>query len=48
MDGPPVLPSQAQPGQRIRLPGQARVDPAEYHEFLMLGHGGIFDLDVDA
>ena len=48
MDAPPALPSMAQPGQRIRLPGQARVDPAEYREFLMLGHGGVFDLDVDA
>ena len=38
----------AQAGQKIRLPGQARVDPAEYREFLMLGHGGVFDLDVDA
>ena len=44
---PPALPSQAAQGQPIRLPGQARVDPAEYREFLMLGHGGVYELDVD-
>ena len=23
------------------------MDPAEYREFLMLGHGGVYELDVD-
>ena len=42
-----ALPLQAKPGQLIRLPGQTRVAPEEYREFLALGHGGIFDLDLD-
>ena len=43
-----VLPSQATSlGQRIRLPGQTRVTPEEYKEFLDLGHGDIFQLDID-
>ena len=42
-----VLPSQAGQGQPIRLPGQTRVTPDEYREFLGLGHGEIFDLDID-
>ena len=42
-----ALPSQAKPGQSIRLPGQTRVAPEEYREFLALGHGGIFDVDLD-
>jgi 15-cis-phytoene desaturase len=46
-DLPPVLPSQAAPGQRVRLPGQSRVTPEEYREFLGLGHGEIFNLDID-
>ena len=46
-DLPPAFPQQAQPGQRIQLPGQSRVAPEEYREFLILGHGGVFDLDVD-
>lgn len=46
---PPVLPSQAtRPGQPLRLPGQTRVAPEEYTEFRNLGHGEIFNLDVDA
>ncbi|KAK9842235.1 hypothetical protein WJX81_001925 [Elliptochloris bilobata] len=46
---PPVLPSQAtRPGQPLRLPGQTRVTPEEYREFRELGHGEIFNLDVDA
>ena len=45
---PGVLPSQASgPGQRIRLPGQTRVTPEEYREFLGLGHGDIFNLEID-
>lgn len=44
---PPALPQQAQAGQKIRLPGQSRVAPEEYREFLVLGHGGVFDLEVD-
>lgn len=43
----PVLPSLGKPGQRIRLPGQTRVMPDEYKEFLALGHGDIFNLDPD-
>ena len=46
-DGEPVLPSEAGPGQRIRLPGQTKVTTDEYKEFLGLGHGDIFDLDPD-
>jgi hypothetical protein len=46
-DLPPVLPSRARPGQRIRLPGQSRVTPEEYREFLSLGHGEIYNLDLD-
>ena len=46
-DGEPVLPSEAGPGQRIRLPGQTKVTTEEYKEFLGLGHGDIFDLDPD-
>lgn len=47
-DDPGVLPSQAtSAGQRIRLPGQTRVTPEEYKEFLDLGHGDIFQLDID-
>merc|ERR1719281_2195423 len=42
-----ALPLQAKRGQLIRLPGQTRVAPEEYREFLALGHGGIFDLDLD-
>lgn len=45
---PGVLPSQATTkGQRVRLPGQTRVTPEEYKEFLCLGHGDIFQLDID-
>lgn len=47
LDLPPAFPQQAQPGQKIKLPGQSRVPPEEYREFLVLGHGGVFDLDVD-
>lgn len=32
----------------VKLPGQTRVSPEEYREFLNLGHGDIFNLDVDA
>ena len=46
-DLPPALPSTSAPGQRVRLPGQSRVTPDEYREFLALGHGEIFNLDVD-
>lgn len=42
-----MLPSQAGPSQLIRLPGQTRVSPEEYKEFLGLGHGDVFDLDPD-
>lgn len=42
-----VLPSQAGASQLIRLPGQTRVSPEEYKEFLGLGHGDVFDLDPD-
>ena len=42
-----MLPSEAGPGQRIRLPGQTKVTTDEYKEFLGLGHGDIFDLDPD-
>ena len=41
------FPLQAGPADPIKLPGQTRVDRDEYQEFLALGHGGIFDLDID-
>ena len=37
----------AAPGQPIKLPGQTRVTSDEYREFLALGHGEIFDLELD-
>lgn len=40
-------PSQAQAGQLIKLPRQTRVTAEEYREFLVLGHGEIFVLDLD-
>ena len=45
--GDAALPSQAKPGQAIRLPGQTRVAPEEYKEFLNLGHGELFEVDLD-
>lgn len=42
-----AFPMAAKPGQPIKLPGQTRVTPEEYREFLSLGHGHIFDLDID-
>ena len=32
----------------LRLPGQTRVAPEEYKSFLDLGHGKLFNLDIDA
>jgi hypothetical protein len=43
-----VFPSQWQPGLPLKLPGQTRVSPEEYKEFLNLGHGDIFDVDLDS
>lgn len=43
-----VFPSQWHPGLPMKLPGQTRVSPEEYKEFLNLGHGDIFDVDLDA
>ena len=43
-----VFPSQWHPGLPMKLPGQTRVSPEEYREFLNLGHGDIFDVDLDA
>lgn len=43
-----VFPSQWRPGLGIKLPGQTRVSPEEYREFLSLGHGDIFDIDLDS
>lgn len=42
-----AFPSQAKPGQPIKLPGQTRVAPDEYKEFLSLGHGELFDVDLE-
>ena len=42
-----AFPMAAAPGQPIKLPGQTRVTSDEYREFLALGHGEIFDLEVD-
>ena len=46
-DDAAAFPMAALPGQPIKLPGQTRVTPEEYREFLSLGHGEIFDLDVE-
>ena len=42
-----AFPSQAKPGQPIKLPGQTRVAPEEYKEFLNLGHGELFEVDLN-
>jgi 15-cis-phytoene desaturase len=42
-----VWPSQANEGQPIKLPRQTKVGPDEYKEFLALGHGEIFALDLN-
>jgi hypothetical protein len=42
-----VFPSQATAGQFIKLPRQTKVTRDEYQEFLALGHGEIFALDLD-
>jgi hypothetical protein len=31
----------------IKLPGQTRVTPDEYHEFITLGQGGVYELDLE-
>ncbi len=41
-----AFPESAQAGQPIKLPGQTRVTPDEYHEFITLGQGGVFELDL--
>jgi len=41
------FPSKAGPNDWVRLPRQRQVDPDEYEEFLNLGLGGIFDLDLN-
>lgn len=46
-DDTAAFPMAAKPKQPIKLPGQTRVTPEEYREFLSLGHGHIFDLDID-
>jgi hypothetical protein len=43
-----VFPSEWQPGLPCKLPGQTRVSPEEYKEFLTLGHGEIFSIDLDS
>lgn len=43
-----VFPSEWKPGLPIKLPGQTRVSPEEYKEFLSLGHGEIFSIDLDS
>lgn len=42
-----AFPSTAKPDQPIKLPRQHNVDKDEYREFLNLGHGEIFNLDLD-
>lgn len=42
-----AFPSMARPDQPVKLPGQTRVSPEEYREFLALGHGEIFSIDID-
>jgi len=46
-DAEAAFPTQAAPGQWLKLPKQTRVTPEEYREFLSLGHGEIFTLDLD-
>ncbi len=46
-DNTAAFPMAAAPGQPIKLPGQTRVTSDEYREFLALGHGEIFDLELD-
>jgi len=41
------FPSKAGPTDWIKIPCQRQVDPEEYEEFLNLGKGGVFDLDLD-
>jgi hypothetical protein len=43
-----VFPSEWRPGLPIKLPGQTRVSQEEYKEFLSLGHGEIFSIDLDS
>jgi len=43
----PKFPSKAGPKDWIKIPCQRQVDPEEHEEFLNLGRGGIFDLDLD-
>jgi hypothetical protein len=43
-----VFPSEWKPGLPCKLPGQTRVSPEEYKEFLTLGHGEIFSIDLDS
>lgn len=43
-----VFPSEWKPGLPMKLPGQTRVSPEEYKEFLTLGHGEIFSIDLDS
>lgn len=47
IDETAAFPMAAKAGQPIKLPGQTRVTPEEYREFLSLGHGQIFDLEPD-
>ena len=42
-----AFPEAAKPGQMIKLPGQTRVTPDEYHEFITLGQGGVYELDLE-
>lgn len=46
-DSDAAFPSAAGPSQPIKLPRQHNVDKDEYKEFLNLGHGEIFNLEVD-
>ncbi|KAL6747569.1 hypothetical protein V8C86DRAFT_1305393 [Haematococcus lacustris] len=46
-DAEAVFPSQATGSQYIKLPRQTRVTPEEYREFISLGHGEIFNLNLD-
>ncbi|GIL93244.1 hypothetical protein Vretimale_19588 [Volvox reticuliferus] len=40
-------PTEARLDQAIKLPKQTRVTPEEYRAFLSLGHGEIYELDLD-
>jgi hypothetical protein len=43
----PLAPPPPLSPQWVKLPRQTRVTPEEYREFISLGHGEIFNVDLD-